>query len=64
MFGLADMLRPGETTTGMPFAEMQVERAERTASEERLTMNMLSQHVLGEDKGNGVTQTGTLSAKT
>lgn len=49
--GLEETLRPGETTTGMPFARVWVDRARRAVSERRLEVNMLSQHRLREDKG-------------
>ncbi len=40
-FGLEETLRPGETTTGMPFARTWVDRARRAVSERRLTVSML-----------------------
>ena len=40
-FGLEETLRPGETTTGMPFARVWVQRARRAVSEKRLTVDML-----------------------
>lgn len=47
-FGLVETLRPGETTTGMPFAKVRVERARRVVSERMLNVNMLSLRRLGE----------------
>ncbi len=40
-FGLVETLRPGETTTGMPFARAWVHRARRAERERRLKANML-----------------------
>lgn len=49
-FGLVETLRPGETTTGMPFARVWVDRARSDVSGRRLMVNMLSLNRLGKDE--------------
>lgn len=51
--GLEETLRPGETTTGIPFARVWVDKARRAVSEGRLTVNMLIPYRLREDWGGG-----------
>ena len=49
-FGLVEALRPGETTTGMPFARVWANKERRAVSEGRLMVNMLSLQRLREDE--------------
>lgn len=42
--GLVETLRPGDTTTGMPFAKVGGERARRAVRERKVMVNMLREY--------------------